>query len=124
MPVVEEPRVLLAEDGSATRGGGGRSDVGGLEEEPRARIRERMLGDTCAGWCVVLAAFPCTPWCTAKGLMKVGGPSLVRVRQDGGVVKAMTEATWPPYRNLLKGKSIEDGAGAAGDQNYIDPVEL
>ena len=83
MPVVEEPRVLPAEDGSATRGGGSRSDVGGLEEEPRARIRERMLGDTCAGWC---------------------------------------EATWPPWRNLLKGKSNEDGAGAAGD--YIDPVEL
>ena len=44
MPVVEEPRVLPAEDGSATRGGGSRSDVGGLEEEPRARIRARVLG--------------------------------------------------------------------------------
>ena len=54
MPVVEEPRVLPAEDGSATRGGGSRSDVGGLEEEPRARIRARMLGDSCAGWSVVL----------------------------------------------------------------------
>ena len=41
MPVVEEPRVLLAEDGSATRGGGGRSDVGGLEEERvRASVRD------------------------------------------------------------------------------------
>ena len=64
MPVVEEPRVLPAEDGSATRGGGSRSDVGGLEEGPRARI---LLGDSCAGWSVVLAAFH-----ASRGVRRMG----------------------------------------------------